>query len=308
MFYPLFTFLLLGPVTQVVHQDQQPFRISVNVDLVVLNVSVRSRDGQFVSDLREANFEVFEDGVKQSIQLFKHEDIPVTVGLVVDHSGSMRHKLTDVVTAARTFVKASSSQDEKFVVNFSDQVTLGLPAATPFTSQAEDLARAISNTPAAGMTALYDALIVARTRLQGGSRDKKVLIVISDGRDNASKNRLADVITMTQKSKALIYSIGIFESDDPDRNPGVLRRLAGATGGEAYFPRQLQDVVAVCEHIARDIREQYTIGYVSRIAVPPGTYRAIQVIARDSAKRKLAVRTRPGYFSSEESMKAEDVK
>ena len=302
MFHPFITWLILGPITQITGQDPQPFRISVNVDLVVLNVSVRNRDHQFAADLREANFEVFEDGVKQSIQLFKHEDIPVTVGLIIDHSGSMRHKLTDVVVAARTFVQASSSQDEMFVVNFSDKVTLGLPAAISFTSHADDLARAISNTPAAGMTALYDALIVARTRLQHGSRDKKVLVLISDGRDNASKHGLAEVIAMTQRSKALIYAIGIFDPEDPDRNPGVLRRIAAATGGEAYFPRQLPDVVAVCERIARDIRQQYTIGYVSRVAAPPGSYRTIQVVARDSAKRKLVVRTRPGYVSSDDSM------
>lgn len=310
MFCPFITWILFVPVTQITGRDPQPFRISVNVDLVVLNVSVSNRGSQFVPDLRETNFEVYEDGVKQSIQLFKHEDVPVTVGLIVDHSGSMRHKLNDVAAAARTFVQASSSQDEMFVVNFSDKVTMGLPASIPFTNRADELARAISNTPAAGMTALYDALIVARTRLQGGNRDKKVLILISDGRDNASKHALAEVIAMTHKSKALIYSIGIFDPEDPDRNPGVLRRIAAATGGEAYFPNQLPDVVAVCDRIARDIRQQYTIGYVSRVAAPSGTYRAIQVVARDSAKRKLVVRTRPGYISSDDSMslKGEDAK
>ena len=290
MFCPLITWILLIPITQITGQDPQPFRISVNVELVVLNVSVSNRGSQFVPDLPEANFEVYEDGVKQSIQLFKHEDVPVTVGLIVDHSGSMRHKLTDVVAAARTFVQASSAQDEMFVVNFSDKVTMGLPAGIPFTNRADDLARAISNTPAAGMTALYDALIVARTRLQRGTRDKKVLVLISDGRDNASKHGLAEVIAMTQKSKALIYAIGIFDPEDPDRNPGVLRRIAAATGGEAYFPRQLPDVVAVCERIAHDIRQQYTIGYVSRVAAPSGTYRTIRVVAKDLEKRKLLVR------------------
>ena len=310
MFCPFISWILLIPVTQITGQDPQPFRISVNVDLVVLNVSVSNRGSHFVPDLREANFEVYEDGVKQSIRLFKHEDVSVTVGLIVDHSGSMRHKLTDVVAAARTFVQASSAQDEMFVVNFSDKVTMGLPAGIPFTNRADDLARAISNTPAAGMTALYDALIVARTRLQRGTRDKKVLVLISDGRDNASKHGLAEVIAMTQKSKALIYAIGIFDPEDPDRNPGVLRRIAAATGGEAYFPRQLPDVVAVCERIAHDIRQQYTIGYVSRVASPSGTYRTIRVVAKDLEKRKLLVRTRPGYVSGEDSMplKGEDAK
>lgn len=295
------TLLLLGPGCQAIAQDPEPYRISVNVDLVVLNLSVRDRDGQFATGLHQANFEVFEDGVKQSIRLFRDEDIPVTVGLVVDHSGSMRHKLTDVVAAARTFVQASSSEDEMFVVNFSDRVTLGLPAAIRFTNRVDELARAIANTPAAGMTSLYDSLMVARARLQDGSREKKVLIVISDGGDNASKHRLPEVLKLAQKSKVLIYTIGLFDADDPDRNPRVLRRLAEATGGDSYLPRQTSEVIAICERIARDIRHQYTLGYISSQAAPPGTYRPIQVIARDAAKRKLLVRTRPGYITGEDS-------
>ena len=293
--------LLLSPGYQVIAQDPQPFRISVNVDLVVLNLSVRDRAGQFAAGLVESNFEIFEDGVKQTLRLFRDEDIPVTVGLVVDHSGSMRHKLADVVAAARTFVQASSAEDEMFVVNFSDHVTLGLPPAIRFTNRTDELARAIANTPAAGMTSLYDSLIVARASLQEGSREKKVLLVISDGGDNASKHRLPEVLKLAQKSRALIYTIGLFDADDPDRNPGVLRRLADSTGGEAYFPHQTREVIAICERIARDIRHQYTLGYVSAKAAAPGSYRAIQVIARDAAKRKLLVRTRPGYVTGEDS-------
>lgn len=301
--------LFAGPSTQVV-QDPEPFRISVNVDLVVLNVSVRDRGGLFAAGLREGDFEVFEDGARQSIRLFRNEDIPVTVGLVVDHSGSMRHKLNDVVTAARTFVQASSPEDEMFVVNFSDRATLGLPASIPFTNHVDALARAIANTPAAGMTALYDSLILARAHLQNGSREKKVLIVISDGGDNASRHRLPEVLKIAQQSKILIYTIGIFDAEDPDRNPGVLRRLAGATGGETYFPDHTREVVTICERIAHDIRHQYTIGYVSGKTVKPGTYRTIQVIARDAAKRKLLVRTRPGYVAGGDSvpLKVEDAK
>src|SRR5205085_8494909 len=124
------------------------------------------------------------DGIRQSVRLFRHEDIPVTVGLVVDHSGSMRPKLSDVVAAARTFVLSSSPEDQMFVVNFNEKVTMGLPDALAFTNRSEELERAISRTPAAGMTALYDAVIAARERLKTGSREKKVLIVISDGGDN----------------------------------------------------------------------------------------------------------------------------
>ena len=148
-------------------EAQQHYRISVNVDLVVLNATVRDRKGQFASDLREQDFEVYEDGVRQSIRLFRHEDIPVTVGLVVDHSGSMPRKLTDVIAAARTFVQSSSPEDEMFVVNFNEKVTLGLPDAIRLTNRSDELARAISSTPAIGMTALYDAVVKAPNAIAG---------------------------------------------------------------------------------------------------------------------------------------------
>jgi Ca-activated chloride channel homolog len=284
----------------------RPYRISVSVDLVVLQATVRDRKGAVVSDLREQNFEVYEDGVRQSIRLFRHDDIPVTVGLVVDHSGSMRRKLADVIAAARTFVQSSSPEDQMFVVNFNEKVTLGLPSAIRLTNRSDELVRAITNTPATGKTALYDAVVESRARLQAGGPDKKVLIVVSDGGDNASGHSLAEVLKMAAQSSALVYAIGIFDEQEPDRNPGVLRRLARATGGEAFFPRQLDEVVAICERIARDIRNQYTIGYVPSNPVRPGAYRAIRVVARATGKRKLFARTRSGYIGGAESRPVKD--
>jgi Ca-activated chloride channel family protein len=280
-------------------QDPETFKIAVNVDLVVLRPTVRDHKGSFVSDLREQDFEVYEDGVRQSIRLFKHEDTPVTVGLVVDHSGSMHHKIPDVIAAARTFARSSNREDQMFVVNFNEKVTLGLPGAMEFTDSPEELERAISKTPATGQTALYDALAVALERLQAASRDKKVLIVISDGGDNASTHTLAEVLKMAGQSSALVYTIGIFEEQDPDQNPDVLRHLARATGGEAYFPGQLDEVVPICERIARDIRNQYTIGYFPARAAQPGVYRAIRLVANGTAG-KLLVRARSGYIAGGE--------
>ena len=143
-------------------------------------------------------------------------------------------------------------------------------------------------------------------RLQTAGRDKKVLIVISDGGDNASAHVLAEVLKMAEQSSALVYTIGVFDEEDPDRNPGMLRRLARATGGEAFFPGHLNAVVAVCESIARDIRSQYTLGYISRNPVRPGAYRAIKVVARAQGKTNLIVRTRPGYFTAGESRPVKD--
>jgi Ca-activated chloride channel homolog len=281
-------------------QALEPYRVSVNVDLVELHATVRDRQGRLVSGLPQEQFGIYEDGVRQTIRLFRHEDIPVTVGLVVDHSGSMRHKLADVVAAARTFVQSSRGDDEMFVVNFNEHVTLGLPLGIQFTNSSEELARAISGAPAAGQTALYDALVRANEGLQAGSRDKKALIVISDGGDNASRHTLADVLKITEKSSALIYTIGIFDDEDPERNPGVLKHLAQATGGEAIFPEQRSSVVEACERIARDIRHQYTIGYFSSNAVRPGAFHSIRVAVRAPGKRRLVVRTRSGYIASDE--------
>jgi len=280
-------------------QDPGPFKIAVSVDLVVLHPTVRDRKGNFASDLHEQDFEVYEDGVRQSIRLFEHEDIPVTVGLVIDHSGSMHQKLPDVVAAARTFARSSNPEDQMFVVNFNEHVALGLPAGTQFTDRPDELERAIWRTGTAGQTALYDAVAEALDRLRAGNRDKKVLIVISDGGDNASTHTLAEVLKMAGQSSALVYTIGIFDEQDADRNPGVLRRLSQATGGEAYFPEQLDEVIPICERIARDIRNQYTIGYFPASPAQPGVYRAIRVVAHGTSGR-LFVRARSGYIAGGE--------
>jgi VWFA-related protein len=282
-------------------QEEESYRLSVDVELVVLHATVRDRNGRFVSDLGKQDFEVYEDGVLQSIRLFEYEDTPVTVGLVVDHSRSMSPKLAHVVAAGRAFVGSSNPLDQMFVVNFSDNVSLGLPAAVPFTNSAAEVEDAISNGPPAGMTALYEGIAEAIAQLGAGSHDKKVLLVISDGGDNASARNLAHVLKMAEISSTIVYTVGLFDDDDPDRNPRVLRRLAHRTGGEAFFPGELGAVVDVCESIAREIRNQYTIGYVSTNVAPDGAYRAIRVSARAPGDGKLVVRTRAGYSAGGES-------
>jgi VWFA-related protein len=266
---------------------------------------VTDRQGGFVSDVGEQGFEVYEDGVRQRIRLFKNEDVPVTVGLVVDHSTTMRPKLAEVSAAARTFVRSSNPEDEMFVVNFNEKVSLGLPPTLRFTNSTTLLQDAIGSAPTGGQTALYDAIAKALEELQAGRRDKKVLIVISDGGDNASKRSLAQVMQLAAQSSAVIYTVGLFDQDDPDRNPGVLKRLAQATGGEAFLPAQFSEVVAICERIARDIRHQYTIGYVPLNVAHDGAYRAIRVVARAKGHDKLSVRTRRGYIPGGEPQLAE---
>jgi Ca-activated chloride channel homolog len=281
-------------------------RFSVNVDLVALPVTVRDAKGRTVSDLSQQDFEVFEGGVRQSIRVFRHEDIPVTVGLVIDHSSSMRPKMGEVVEAARTFVRESNPEDEMFVVNFNEHVRAGLPDAVPFTNRADRLESAILRAPFDGQTALYDAMFDALQRAGAGRREKKALILISDGGDDASTHTLDDVLKLAARSTAVIYSIGIYDLDDPDRNPDVLRRLARATGGEAFFPKAADGIVATCESIARDLRSQYLIGYVPTPAARHAGYRAIRVTAHAAGKEKLSVRTRAGYFAAGDSAPVKD--
>jgi Ca-activated chloride channel family protein len=273
------------------------FRIAVDVDLVVLPIAVHDRQGHYVPDLLERDFEVYEDRQPQQIKLFRHEDIPVIAGLLIDHSGSMRTKLAQVTAGARTFVQFSNPQDQMFVVNFNETVSLGLPGGIPFSVDANELERAIWKAPAIGQTALDDAIIEALKRFEAGTRDKKVLIVISDGSDNASVHRLAQVLEMAEQSNAIIYTVGLFEPDDQDANPKVLNRLAKATGGEAFFPEKLSDVVEICGRIAHDIRNQYTLGYFASNAAREGGYRTLRVVARAAGKGKLVVRTRAGYIA-----------
>jgi VWFA-related protein len=277
-------------------QPAEPYQLSVSVNLVELDATVRDSKGQYASGLAQQDFEIYEDGVIQSIRLFRHEDVPVTVGLVVDHSGSMLPKLPHVIAAARMFAQSSSPEDEMFVVNFNEKVTLGLPPGQQFTNRPDQLANAISHAPAAGETSLYDAIAVAQQCLLHGSRSKKVLIVISDGGDNRSRHSLPEVLKLAEQSHAVLYTVGIFDDEDPDRNPKVLKNLADTTGGEVFFPRELPDVVRDCQQIARDIRHQYVLGYVSSNPAQSGGYRVIRVVAHSPGKGKLVVRTRAGYI------------
>lgn len=287
--------LLLFAIQPFSGQDKDPARISVDVNLVVLHATVTDDKGHAVSDLSERNFQVYEDGLAQPIKLFAHEDVPVAAGLLVDHSGSMKRKLPEVTAAAQVFVRASNPNDWMFVVNFNEHVDLGLPPGTPFSNDPVQLGSAISRAPATGKTALYDAIAKALDLLKEGGPDKKVLLVVSDGGDNASSHTLRQTLKLAEQSSAVIYTIGIYDPDDPDRNPGVLRRLAQVTGGLAFFPSDPAKASETCTRIARDIRNQYTIGYSPIRAANPGEYRSIKVSVSAPHHGKLTVRTRTGY-------------
>ena len=295
-------FVLLG-ITQLLESSPQqnrpgdPFGISVNVEVVVLHATVRNRQGVPVSGLDREDFQVYEDGILQQIETFSHDDMPATIGLVVDSSGSMRTKILEVIVAAVAFVRSSNPADQMFVVHFNDSVSFGLPEETPFTSNPYQLKAALSKIAPAGMTSLYDAVAAALEHLKTGNRDKKVLIVISDGGDNASKHKLPEILAMAKQSDTIIYAMGLFDPGDPDGNPGVLKRLARSTGGEAFLPDSMAEVLPICERIAREIRNQYAITYVTTNKKQDGTYRVVQVKTRTPGRQeRLSARTRSGYY------------
>ena len=267
--------------------------ISVVAQLVVLPVRVTGAEGDFISGLTQEQFQVYEDGRRQPITLFRQEDTPVTVGLIVDHSSSMGPKLQSVAAAVSAFAQSSNKDDEMFVVDFSDHVSVELPGGKPFTSNPQELATAVSEVSARGMTALYDAVAEGLNHLESSQSDKKALIIVSDGGDNASRRKFADILELARRSQAVIYAIGLVDSHE-EENPGVLRRLCDDTGGLAFFPSEVKSVSDISEIIAHDLREQYTIGF-SPAKKDDGAYRKIHVKVEAPGRGKLKVRTRSGY-------------
>jgi Ca-activated chloride channel family protein len=272
--------------------------ISVDVNLVVLHATVLDRKGGFVSGLRKEDFHVYEDGAPQVIRVFDHEDVAVAVGLAVDNSGSMRRKRKEVTAAALAFMHASNPRDEMFVLNFNERVSFGLPDTRLFSASAAELEGALNGIPANGRTALYDAIEAGLDHLKKATLEKKVLIAISDGGDNASHHKLSEALDDAARSDVIVYTVGLFDEDDEDRNPGVLRKIARATGGEVFLPQETSEVTPICEQIAADIRNQYAIGYIPSNQKLDNAPRTIKVTATGRHGEKLLVRTRAGYVAS----------
>ena len=283
-----------APAPQV--RDAGQHRIAIDVDLVVFNVTVTDNRGRRVSGLRASDFRILEENRLQTVTVFNAEDKPASIGLIIDNSGSMQTKRPDVVNAALAFTSASNAEDELFVINFNENVYLGLPPSKAFTNSPYEIRSALLRTAPAGMTALYDALAAGIEHLKTGTRDRKVLVLLSDGGDNASRRRLDDVIQISRRTSAAIYAIGIYDEADLDRNPGVLRRIAESSGGRAYFPASSNDLNRVWRDVAGEIRNQYTIAYRSSNSDRDGKYRKVKITARRNG-RSLRVMTRDGYFA-----------
>ena len=285
-------------------QEPTNYTIRTTSRLVLLDASVKGRDGGFVSGLGQDNFKVYENGKLQQITQFANADIPVTVGILVDESGSMRPKRSEVIAAAVEFIKASNPQDEVFVINFNEKARHGLPDTVLFSDNIDQLRAALWQGVPEGRTALYDAIEMALHQTDMGRRDKKTLLVISDGGDNISVHKLPDVMHDVLESLVTIYTIGIFDESDPEANPGVLKQLAQVSGGGWYFPKTLEEVVPICRQIAKDVRTRYTIGYVPELNNGKPE-RQIKVVASLPEGQKLNARTRTRYLFTPDTAVAE---
>jgi Ca-activated chloride channel homolog len=281
-------------------KEGEGYILRTDVEEVVLNATVLEGT-RIVQDLKRDDFQVFEDGVKQSILSFQHTDLPVSIALVIDNSGSMARKRPAVNKSALDLIAASNPQDEAFVVNFSDEAFID----QDFTSNINKLRDGLSHIESRGGTALYDAVVASADKLVAdGKRPKQVLILITDGEDNASTLTLEQTIRRVQQlSGPVIYTIGLLFGDEMSRGEvrharRALEMLSNETGGIAYFPKSMEQVDQIAAEVARDIRSQYTIGYRSTKPSTEQGFRRVEVTASAPGMGKLTVRTRTGYFPS----------
>jgi VWFA-related protein len=285
-------------------QGQEPtteegtFVFRKQVEEVQLHATVVDEKQRLITNLERGAFTVMEDGQVQTITSFRHEDIPVSMGIVIDNSGSMREKRPKVVQAALNLVRSSNSQDEVFVVNFNDEYFLD----QDYTADLTKLKDALEKYETRGGTAMYDALVASADHMKGARRDKRVIFVVTDGEDNASRETLETAVRRLQEENGpTVYCIGLLEDEKgKHRAQHALRVIAERTGGIAFFPKTVDEVDAISKSVAHDIRNQYSIGYKPTNPKVTGGYRTIRVDARARGYSHLTVRTKSGYYAREQ--------
>jgi len=269
--------------------------------LVDLHVSVLDKSGKLITDVPEAAFKVYENGIEQPVKLFRREDVPVSMGIIIDNSGSMRDKRVKVAAASLALVKASNPQDEEFIVDFNDDAYLD----QPLTSEIKKLEAALDRLDSRGGTAMRDAIGMSIDYVKDkGKKDKKVLLVVTDGNDNTSNESLEQLVRKAQRSEVLVYCIGLLSEEEPReaRNAKrALRALAEASGGMDYYPKDLAEVERITPQVAHEIRNQYLLAYSPTNPNLDGTYRKIEVKVKGYGNP--TVRARSGYYATPESAK-----
>jgi Ca-activated chloride channel homolog len=278
------------------NEDSSRFVFKKQVQEVSLHATVVDESGRLVTNLDRGAFSVFQNGKPETITSFRREDVPVAIGIVIDNSGSMRDKRARVDEAVLNLIRASNPQDEVFVVNFGQTPYLD----QDFTSNVNLLQTALHQTSSRGSTALYDAVVASNVHLRNNPRlEKKVLLVITDGQDNMSRETLQDAMKKMQSNKgATLYAIGLTDEGMTRSGRDALQSLAASTGGVAFFPQSLDEVNEITRAVAHDIRSQYTLSYNPGAAIGSG-YQSIRVEARGPAHTRLTVRTRNGYYPGE---------
>jgi Ca-activated chloride channel family protein len=277
--------------------DSGVFVFKKEVEEVVVHATVMDDKNHLVTNLDKSAFTVFENNQPQTISSFRHEDIPVAMGIVIDNSGSMREKRDKVNKAALNLVRSSNPQDQVFVVNFNDEYYLD----QDFTSNINKLREALEKVEARGGTALYDAILASANHLKESKLQKKILFVVTDGEDNASRNSLEETVRKLQEENGpTVYAIGLLGEEKARRARRALETIAQRTGGIAFLPRTLDEVDQISSSVAHDIRNQYTIGYKPTTPKSVGGYRSIHVEAHAKGYGKLVVRTRSGYYPGQE--------
>ena len=291
--------LLAAPTGSALAQKPDDLVIKVDTRLVVLHATVVDKNGRLVTTLAQNAFQVYENGILQQVKLFRREDIPVSLGLVIDNSGSMRDKRSKVAAAAQDLVKDSNPDDEVFVVNFNDDAFLDTP---DFTNDPKVLEQALTKIDSRGGTAMRDAIRMSIDHIKAkAKKDKKVILVVTDGNDNASMIGLENLVKAAQQSEVILYAIGLLSEEErreAKRAKRALDALTEATGGQAYYPKELADVDRIAHQVARDIRNQYTIAYTPSNQALDGSFRQIRVVANGPGRP--VVRTRTGYYATPE--------
>jgi Ca-activated chloride channel family protein len=286
------------------------YTIGVNVDLVLMYASVFDKNGRFVSGMKRENFKLYEDGVEQKIESFAQEDVPVSIGILLDLSGSMRGKIDQVNKAALALIRASNPQDQAFLIGFNDEVEL----LQDFTSDIDEITDSLDNAVVTGGTSLYDAIYLGVQKAQKGKMPKKAVVVISDGEDRDSFYKLNELVDKVQESDVQVFCVGFM---DPIPDKGFfgkwsksaeekarddLKRIAEETGGKAFFPDKVSDIHQIVEEIATELRSQYSLGYFSSNSVRDGSFRRVKIQLIGDSASKHHIRYRRGYYAPKEEL------
>jgi VWFA-related protein len=296
---PLLT-ILLAPILAALpasarRQDAPTFK--AESELVVLHVNVFDGRSDAVPNLPENAFQIVEDNIPQQITFFSNEDVPVAVGLVVDNSGSMIARRAMVVAGTKAFAGSSHPEDEVFTIVFNEHVRFGLPERLPFTRNHLQIEAAVSRFPPGGKTALHDAVVAGLEHLQEASHQKRVLVVLSDGDDNASMHTADAMFERASRSDTLIYTVSTAELGSSVGKPGVLKKLARLSGGVPYAPMSEKSVIDAFQEIAENIRRGYSIGYVPTNHTHDGRFRRVKVAVRAAGYKNLTIIARDGYLA-----------